>query len=56
MIIVIICLFQELDELEPEANVFKMMGPVLIKQDLEEAKQTVKKRIEYITGELWVHH
>ncbi|XP_072015920.1 prefoldin subunit 6-like [Amphiura filiformis] len=42
----------ELEELETEAQVYKMMGPVLIKQDVDEAKQTVKKRIEYITGEL----
>ena len=43
---------QELDRLEADAKVFKMMGPVLMKQDLEEAKQTVGKRIDYINGEM----
>lgn len=33
-------------------QVFKLFGPILIKQSLEESKQNVNKRIEYITGEL----
>ena len=37
---------------QPEANVYKLTGPVLVKQDLDEAKSTVKKRIEYISAEL----
>ncbi len=44
---------EELGLLESQANVFKLIGPVLIKQDLEEAKQNVAKRIDYITGELY---
>ena len=31
--------------------IYKKIGPVLIKQDLDEAKETVKKRLEYIGGE-----
>lgn len=31
---------------------YKLYGPVLVKQDLEESKQNVGKRIEYITKEL----
>ncbi|XP_063964956.1 prefoldin subunit 6-like [Lytechinus pictus] len=42
----------ELDLLEAGSKVFKMMGPVLIHQDVEEANATVKKRMEYITGEV----
>jgi len=42
----------ELNHLEPTANVYKLIGPALVKQDLEEAKQTVAKRIEYITNEI----
>jgi len=42
----------ELDHLEPTANVYKLIGPALVKQDLVEAKQTVAKRIEYITNEI----
>ncbi|XP_043520668.1 prefoldin subunit 6 isoform X2 [Frieseomelitta varia] len=43
---------KELDLLKPEDDVFKLIGPVLIKQDVEEAKQNVAKRMEYITSEL----
>ncbi|KAL2653479.1 hypothetical protein R1flu_021607 [Riccia fluitans] len=43
---------KELEILDDEANVFKLIGPVLVKQDLVEAKANVNKRIEYITAEL----
>ncbi|XP_028657590.1 prefoldin subunit 6 [Erpetoichthys calabaricus] len=43
---------EELDLLESENTVYKLIGPVLVKQDLEEAKSTVTKRLEYITGEI----
>ncbi|KAG6550672.1 hypothetical protein Mapa_007769 [Marchantia paleacea] len=43
---------KELELLDDEANVFKLIGPVLVKQDLVEAKANVSKRIEYITAEL----
>jgi len=44
---------QELDLLdEDSATVYKMVGPVLMKNDVDDAKQTVDKRLEYITGEL----
>jgi prefoldin beta subunit len=42
---------QELDLLDDSANIYKMVGPVLLKNDLEEAKQTVEKRLEFIGGE-----
>ncbi|KAH9361213.1 hypothetical protein HPB48_001571 [Haemaphysalis longicornis] len=45
---------EELDLLESGAAVFKLIGPVLIKQGLDEAKQNVNKRIDYITSELYV--
>ncbi|GAQ88390.1 Prefoldin subunit 6 [Klebsormidium nitens] len=41
----------ELDILDDESNVYKLIGPVLVKQDLVEAKANVDKRIEYISGE-----
>merc|ERR1712002_236762 len=34
-----------------DAKVYKKIGPVLAKQDLEEAKSNVGKRIEYLTSE-----
>nr|XP_033341651.1 prefoldin subunit 6 [Megalopta genalis] len=43
---------KELDLLKTDNDVFKLIGPVLIKQDLEEAKQNVSKRMEYISSEL----
>ena len=42
---------QELDLLEGGTNVYKMVGPVLIKNSLDDAKDTVSKRIEFITSE-----
>jgi prefoldin beta subunit len=45
-------LLQELNLLGDDSNVFKLIGPALIKQDLVEAKSNVSKRIEYIKGEL----
>jgi prefoldin beta subunit len=38
--------------LEDDASVFKLVGPVLVKQDLQEARANVDKRIEYIKEEL----
>ena len=43
---------QELDKMEDEAPVYKLIGPVLMSQDLEEARQNVDKRIEFIRGEM----
>uniref|UniRef100_A0A0C9S153 TSA: Wollemia nobilis Ref_Wollemi_Transcript_26798_748 transcribed RNA sequence n=1 Tax=Wollemia nobilis TaxID=56998 RepID=A0A0C9S153_9CONI len=43
---------KELEFLNEDANVYKLIGPVLVKQDLAEAKANVSKRIEYITAEL----
>ncbi|XP_043939469.1 prefoldin subunit 6 [Protopterus annectens] len=43
---------EELELLNSDNLVFKLIGPVLVKQDLEEAKATVSKRLEYINGEI----
>ncbi|KAK9093208.1 hypothetical protein Syun_028119 [Stephania yunnanensis] len=43
---------KELDMLNEDANVFKLIGPVLVKQDLAEANANVRKRIDYISAEL----
>ncbi|KAH7568584.1 hypothetical protein JRO89_XS06G0018600 [Xanthoceras sorbifolium] len=42
----------ELGLLNEEANVYKLIGPVLVKQDLAEANANVRKRIDYISAEL----
>ncbi|XP_059347100.1 prefoldin subunit 6 isoform X1 [Ammospiza nelsoni] len=44
---------EELNLLDDSTTIFKLLGPVLVKQDLEEAKNTVGKRLEYISGEMW---
>jgi prefoldin beta subunit len=42
---------QELDLLDGSSNIYKMVGPVLMKNSLEDAKDTVGKRVEFITAE-----
>uniref|UniRef100_A0A8C0U3I7 Prefoldin subunit 6 n=1 Tax=Cyanistes caeruleus TaxID=156563 RepID=A0A8C0U3I7_CYACU len=44
---------EELNLLDDSNTIFKLLGPVLVKQELEEAKNTVGKRLEYISGEMW---
>ena len=39
---------QELDLLDGSSCVYKMMGPVLLRVDLEDAKQNVEKRLDLI--------
>ncbi|CAG0921914.1 unnamed protein product [Notodromas monacha] len=46
---------EELKLLDPGCEVFKMIGPVLVKQDLDESKGNVEKRIDYISRELKRH-
>lgn len=43
---------QELKLLDEESNVYKLIGPALVKQDPLEAKHNVEKRLEYIGHEL----
>lgn len=45
---------QELNLIQNEENatVYKLVGPILAKQDLEEAKTNVKTRLEYIQKEI----
>ncbi len=45
-------IMQELELLDEDANIFKLVGPVLIKQDPLEATSNVKKRLEFIKGEV----
>jgi len=37
---------------QSSSNIYKLTGPVLVKQDLEESKETVSKRINYISAEI----
>eukprot|EP00400_MALV-I_sp_L67-5_P000192 gene192-93_t len=38
---------KEFENLTSDSNVYKAVGPILVKQDKEEAKANVAKRIEY---------
>lgn len=46
--------WQEFTTLTPNNVVFKLIGPVLVKQDQAEAKSNVDKRLEFISGEMSV--
>ncbi|KAG9119241.1 hypothetical protein FRC07_005808 [Ceratobasidium sp. 392] len=43
---------KEFSTLKSHNTVFKLIGPVLVKQEQEEAKSNVNKRLEYIRGEI----
>uniref|UniRef100_A0A674JZK7 Prefoldin subunit 6 n=1 Tax=Terrapene triunguis TaxID=2587831 RepID=A0A674JZK7_9SAUR len=45
---------EELGLLDATNTVYKLIGPVLVKQDMDEAKATVSKRLDYIAGEMYV--
>jgi hypothetical protein len=42
----------ELDNLEDGNAVYKLIGPVLLKQDIDDAQQNVDKRIDFIKAEM----
>ncbi|KAL6018720.1 Prefoldin subunit 6 [Candidozyma auris] len=42
----------EFEELDEDAKIYKMTGPVLLPHDYTEAKLNVTKRIEFIEGEI----
>ena len=42
---------QELQVLEASTKVYKMVGPVLLKQSVADATDTVTKRLDFIRGE-----
>ncbi|ALC44643.1 CG7770 [Drosophila busckii] len=46
------CVLDELNLLGADNKVYKLFGPVLVKQELEDSRQNVGKRIEYISKEL----
>ncbi|GAA5961805.1 hypothetical protein JCM3765_004078 [Sporobolomyces pararoseus] len=43
---------KEFSTLTPENQVYKLIGPILMKQDQDEAKHNVEKRLEWIEGEI----
>lgn len=45
---------QELEKLDGETPVFKLIGPALVKQDTDEAKANIAKRLAFIETEMCV--
>lgn len=43
---------EELALLKPSGEVYKMVGPILLRQDHTEAKKNIDKRMSYIKNEL----
>ena len=43
---------KEFNALEEEANIWKLTGPLLVKQEKEDAHANVEKRLEFIISEL----
>jgi prefoldin beta subunit len=42
----------ELNFLEDSDIVYKLIGPILVKQENDDAKMTVEKRLEFISKEM----
>jgi prefoldin beta subunit len=36
-----------------DSNIYKLVGPILVKQEKQEAMTQVKNRIEFINGEMY---
>jgi prefoldin beta subunit len=45
---------REIDILEPEAKIYKLEGPLMVSQTLNESKANVKSRLEKISNNLSV--
>lgn len=45
---------QEFNSLDPDANIYKLVGPVLLKQDKSEAVMAVEGRLNFIEKEMFV--
>lgn len=45
---------QEFDILQDDETIYKLVGPVLLKQEKFEAESTVKGRLEFIGSEMYV--
>ncbi|EPR63513.1 putative prefoldin subunit 6 [Toxoplasma gondii TgCatPRC2] len=43
---------KELGQLQDDSVLYKIVGPVLVRQNREDATATVNKRLDYIRGEL----
>ena len=52
---VVVCVAsQEIDRLGEDATIYKLTGPILVKQDLEMSKSNVQTRHDFIKKQLYV--
>lgn len=42
-----------MDFVEEGANIYKLIGPCLVKQTVGDAKTNINKRLEFVTSELY---
>lgn len=40
--------------MDTDAKVYKLIGAVLVRQELDEARSNVDKRLEFIESEMWI--
>lgn len=43
---------EEVDLLEDDATIYKLIGPLMVPQDLKEVKETIKGRLKYLTDKI----
>jgi prefoldin beta subunit len=43
---------QEFEKVEDDETIYKLVGPILLKQDKIEAESTVKGRLDFISAEM----
>ena len=46
---------KEFMQLSEDASIYKLIGPVLAKQEIVEAKGNVQKRLDYINAEVYIY-
>ena len=44
----------EFDFIESSDTVYKLIGPILVKQETSEAKLNIEKRLEFINKEMYI--
>lgn len=43
---------EEIDLLEDDAVVYKLIGPLMVPQELKETKETIKSRLKYLNDKI----
>lgn len=43
---------EEVDLLEDDAVIYKLVGPLMVPQDLKEVKETIKGRLKYLNDKI----